>query len=277
MGVGYAYLLEDELVKGIADILELDLRWNRFAKSTLQHERKLKPKLRAVFEKQKQDVLKRVSKNPPPEKSGAMAPEQRIAKAPSDVYESWLFKKEEWAFFLEQAAKPHVEAAMIEGAEVAGRDISRALDVSMAIDLDVSDPRIAGLINEKLHKFSFEVNEETTRLLKKEFTEAVTEGEGIPLIRKRVEKVFGFTKRVRTERIARTEIIGTYNRGYYEGMVESGVVEKKTWLETRDSKTREQHNRNTGVGGESVPVKDNFSNGLLHPGDWNGPASEIVN
>jgi SPP1 gp7 family putative phage head morphogenesis protein len=195
-------------------------------------------------------------------------------KAPSDVYESWLFRKEEWAFFLEQAARPHVEDALVEGAEVAGRDMSRALDVTMAIDLDVSDPRIAELINEKLHKFSFEVNEETTRLLKKEFTEAITEGENVRMIRKRVEKVFGFTKRVRTERIARTEIIGTYNRGSYEGMVESGVVDTKRWLATRDSRTRERHKE---MDGEVVKLDEKFSNGLLHPGDWDGAAEEIIN
>lgn len=261
-GLQIPSIVEVALVKGIADELAMTLRWNRFAKSTLQQERKFKPKLREVFKAQKAEVLKRIQNNPPPQ------------KAPSDVYESWLWKPEEWAFVLENAARPFIEGAMIEGAADSIRDIEHALGVTVGLDLDVNNPRIAAIINDKLQKFSFEVDDETMKLLKAEFTEALKEGDSIPLIRKRVEKVFGFTSKVRTERIARTEIIGAHNAGNFEAMIESGVVETKKWIATRDSRTRDTHR---AIDGQVVDVGKRFSNGLRFPGDWGGALSEFIN
>ena len=258
-----AYLTAIELK--LADEIDLDLRWDRFAKSTLANENRMKPALRDVFRRQKEDVLRRMQNNPIPD-------EERSVKAPSDVYNPWLFSGDEWNVVLEEAARPFIEQAMFEGAEESILQINNDLDVTLPISFNVRDPNIQTIINNKLQKFSFKVNAETNRLLKKEFVEALKLGESIPLIEKRVAKVFGFTSKVRTNRIARTEIIGATNAGTFEAMVNSGVVDTKKWLNSRDAKVRETHQIS-----EVIPLKDRFSNGLRFPGDWTGDVSEIVN
>ncbi len=260
--MGFAIHLQNEIIKGVADELEMTLRWHRFDKTTRQQERKFKPVLRKVFTKQEADVLKRVRKNPPPK------------KAPSDVYKSWLFDPEEWAFFLEDAAKPFIETAMQEGAADSMKQIGNALNVTVGLDLNVNDPNVQKIIQDKLHTFSFKVNKETTKLLKAEFTEAIKDGDSIPVIEQRVKKVFGFTKKSRVNTIARTEIGGAYGSGNQEAMIASGVVKTKKWIATRDNRTRETH---ASIDGEVVGVKERFSNGLRFPKDWTGALAEFIN
>lgn len=261
--------LEEALIKELADEIELDLLWIRFDKTTRQQEREFRPVLRNQFTKQKDEVLSNVAKSPPVE---------TLSGTPAEIYTPWLFDEAGWAVLMERAAKPFIETSMTEGAIAQIRDINNALNISLDLSFNVNDPNVVTIINDKLHKFSFEVNDETLKLLKKEFREAIADGDTIRNVEKRVEKVFRFNSRVRTERIARTEIVGAHNAGNFEAMVNTGVVDEKEWIETRDGKTREAHQRGGGgVGGERVPVKEPYSNGLMFPGDWSGPAAEVIN
>ena len=253
------------IINTIADMFEADMRWGIFAKSTLAHERKLKPALRKVFKLQREEVEGRVRAY------GWMA-QVRSTKA---MFDPWLFNSEDWDVRLENAARPYLEDSMREGYTTASADIVRQSGtVWFHADFNVRDPHIAELLADKLHKFSFSVNDTTLKLLKAEFAEALARGEAIRAIQERVGKVFKFTSKVRTERIARTEIIGTANRGNFEAMLASGVVKTKKWRATRDARTRDAHRH---LDGEEVPVRAKFSNGLVHPGDWDGPAEEIIN
>lgn len=252
------------IIEKLADELQLDMLWDAFAKTTLQQENRLKPVLRAVFRRQKEDVLRRMERNP--------IPEERGIKAPSDIYNPWLFSDAEWKVVLEEAARPFIEASMFEGTEEAILGINNDLDIVLPIEFNVRDPNIQVIINDKLQKFSFEVNAETTRLLKDEFIEGLAKGESIRKLEARVAKVFGFTSRVRTNRIARTEIIGAHNAGSFEAMVNSGIVATKRWINSRDAKVRETHQTS-----EVVPLMELFSMGLRFPGDWTGDVGEIVN
>lgn len=247
------------------DELQLDVIWDAFAKTTLQQENRLKPVLRDVFRRQKEDVLRRMERNPIQE-------EERSVKAPSDIYNPWLFSAAEWNVVLEEAARPFVEASMFEGAEEAILGINNDLDVTLPVAFDVRDPNIQVIINDKLMTFAPKVNTETERLLKDEFIEGLAKGESIRKLEARVAKVFGFTDRVRTNRIVRTEIIGAHNAGSWEAMVNSGVVKTKRWINSRDAKVRETHQTS-----EVVPLMDLFSMGLRFPGDWTGSVGEIVN
>ena len=116
------------------------------------------------------------------------------------------------------------------------------------------------------------MNKETERLLRNEFKEAIANGDTLRNVEKRVEKVFGFNDKVRTNRVVRTEILGYHNAGTFEAMVNSGVVADKQWINSRDSKVRETHD-NT----EIRPLMERFANGLRFPGDWTGTAAEIIN
>lgn len=260
--------LMESLVKGIADDLELDAKWEDFSQKALKHEREFrqifngKGDTKGIWERMQEDVIQRLEHNPP----------RPRGKVPDDEWESWMFRPEEWAYRMEREARPVMEASMAEGAASMIADIQAAVNVG--VEFDVRNPRVVELIDEKLHKFSFYVNDATTDLLREQFKAGLAEGEGIPQLRERVEAVFGFSEKVRTERIARTEVIGTVNKGSYEAMLISDVVKEKTWLATRDDRTRDSH---ILIDGEFVALKSRFSNGLLHPGDWAGPPEEIIN
>jgi len=254
---------EEAIVKVLADDLELDMIWARFDKTTLEQEKQFKPIIRREFKKQEDEVLTNVARS---------LPLDLRDETPTEIMAGWLFDEDAWNALLERAAKPFVDTSMVEGAIEGIRGINAGLGIDLALSFNVNDPNVVTIINDKLHKFSFEVNDETTRLLKKEFREAIAEGDTIKNVEKRVEKVFNFNDKVRTNRIARTEILGAHNAGTFEAMVNSGVVATKQWINSRDGRVRETHS-NT----EIRPLMERFTNGLRFPGDWTGDASEIIN
>lgn len=81
-------------------------------------------------------------------------------------------------------------------------------------------------------------------------------------------------------RIARTETIGAYNSGTYNGAVAwqqaTGQTRYKQWLATSDSRTRETH----AIANHQIqPFGERFSVGgfgLQYPGDPTGPAQEVI-
>lgn len=279
--------LQQLIIDKVADEIVLDMRWNDFAKSTLQQERRFKPVLRDLLEKQKQRVLLNIQRKPPPEPEetrvyinirgvGFAIDRAEIGKEPTatQLVMPWLLDPQEWQIVFENAAKPFVRQTMAEGYDDGLADIENALDVNLGLYFDVSDPNVAQAMQDKLFKFSFEVNDTTNKQLKKSLVEALENGENMRMINQRVSDVFKFAKGYRTERIARTEIIGSYNAGGYQSMLDSDVVKTKRWVATRDSRTRDSHE---AMDGEIRPLRQRYSNGLLFPGDWTGDASEVIN
>jgi HK97 family phage portal protein len=76
--------------------------------------------------------------------------------------------------------------------------------------------------------------------------------------------------------IARTETTGALNGGSDQFYAAFDVWGGQ-WLNAGDEATRTSHMPGTGVGLEIRPIGIVFSNGLLYPGDINGPAKEIIN
>jgi HK97 family phage portal protein len=77
----------------------------------------------------------------------------------------------------------------------------------------------------------------------------------------------------RSEVIARTEVIGASNAGNAYAADQTGLKLSKTWLATRDERTRETHET---IDGETVKKEELYSNGLEFPGDPNGDAKEVI-
>lgn len=71
----------------------------------------------------------------------------------------------------------------------------------------------------------------------------------------------------RARTIAQTEIIGSANGGRFEAYRENGIG-KKEWINSFDSKVREEH-----MIVETVELDNEFSNGLKYPGDKTGSGS----
>ena len=107
-------------------------------------------------------------------------------------------------------------------------------------------------------------------------TQSVLQGESISAAAKRLLKVVGMDKAAAI-RTARTTITGAENRGRiysYKRAQAMGISVKKQWLATLDMRTRMSHRR---LDNEAVDVDEEFSNGLMFPGDTDGPGSEYYN
>ena len=81
----------------------------------------------------------------------------------------------------------------------------------------------------------------------------------------------------RTKTIARTEghrIQQASAAGAQQAAKDRGADVVKQWDAALDGKTRPSHRQ---VDGEIRELDEKFSNGLMYPGDPNGPASEVIN
>lgn len=78
--------------------------------------------------------------------------------------------------------------------------------------------------------------------------------------------------------ISRTETVGAANFGGMAAARQSKLKMNKRWVNARDKRVRDKHKDQSqgGVGGEVVPLEQPFSNGLMHPGDPDGSAEEVI-
>lgn len=245
-------LLADELIKN-----DKDERWWAWSKALEPRERDFMAVLEKLFAAQKADVLKRIAKHPPTEPGKGI-------KAAGD---EWLFEAKEWEDNFTKSCKPLIVGSIKEGGD------ALLAEIGLAVNFNVSDPRVVEHIATHIPLFSFRVNDETLTQLRREFTQAIDGGEGIRDVTKRVDKIFGFPEKFRNKRIAQTEILGATNFGNYEGMIQSDVVATREWLSSRDGSVRDSH---VALDGQVRALDKPYSNGLMHP-HGSGPAAEVVN
>ena len=108
-------------------------------------------------------------------------------------------------------------------------------------------------------------------------TQSILQGDTIPEMGKRIARTLGERNMANSIRYARTAVTSAENKGRLDGMKElenDGVVLEKQWYATGDDRTRPSH---LDIDGESVPLNEEFSNGLMYPGDPSGSADEVWN
>lgn len=109
-----------------------------------------------------------------------------------------------------------------------------------------------------------------------EILQGILQGESIPKIAQRLQNVCGSNRAVAI-RNARTMITASQNSGRIAGFRQAesdGVIMKKVWIATEDSRTRKSH---LSINNEMQDNNKAFSNGLMFPGDWSGRAEEVYN
>lgn len=107
-------------------------------------------------------------------------------------------------------------------------------------------------------------------------TQGILQGKAIPDIAKNLQRVTGMDERAAI-RNARTAMTGAQNGGRLESMErakEHGVDVKKAWMATLDDRTRDSH---VELDGEEREIDEEFSNGLMFPGDAEGEPAEVYN
>lgn len=107
-------------------------------------------------------------------------------------------------------------------------------------------------------------------------TQAILQGKSIPDVAKSLQRVTGMDDRAAI-RNARTAMTGAQNGGRLEAVEranEKGIEVKKGWMATLDDRTRDSH---VELDGEEREVDEEFSNGLMFPGDPEGEPAEVYN
>lgn len=107
-------------------------------------------------------------------------------------------------------------------------------------------------------------------------TSSINLGEGINEASARVKKALGKNAN-NAYRIYQTETTRVNNEANIESMEKAqnyGLNIKKKWIATLDDRTRNSHKH---LDGQVRPVGQTFSNGLMYPGDPEGPPGEVIN
>lgn len=112
--------------------------------------------------------------------------------------------------------------------------------------------------------------------IQSELTQGLLQGESIPEIAKRMQKVTdsNYKSAVRN---ARTMATGAENAGRVDSYKRAegvGIKMTQCWVATLDGRTRHSHRL---LDGEEIEVGGTFSNGCRYPGDPNGSPSEVYN
>lgn len=106
-----------------------------------------------------------------------------------------------------------------------------------------------------------------------DLAQASADGLGIHDAAARLEETFDSMREFELRRIARTEINRAQQDAAMTTMTENGVRYHE-WVTASDERVRSSH---AAQHGEIVSLGKPFSNGLVRPGDPNGPPSEFVN
>lgn len=119
-----------------------------------------------------------------------------------------------------------------------------------------------------------------TKQLNSSVLQGILQGESMNDIAKRILPVVGNNQSAAI-RNARTMVTGAQNRGHLDGMEklsDEGVVLKKVWMSTPDSRTRDWH---LEMDGQEVDLDENFVDGLgnelEYPGDPSAEPETVYN
>mgnify|MGYP001581331119 CR=1 FL=1 len=210
---------------------------------------------RGLFEDQERDVQRLIADN------AALLP---VAKG---IFEE-LFSLPLWRKRFVDAGSPVFGVVFAEG----GREALSSYGIPLAFD--VQERLAKAWLDRRVAFWAERVNGETARLLVRELEAGRLAGEGIKQLQQRVSDVFGVSDAIRTERIARTEVLSTSNHAALEAYRQSGVVSGKRWLAVHDDRTRDAH---LEADGQEVPLDAPFIVGgeaLMAPGEG-APANAI--
>lgn len=118
-----------------------------------------------------------------------------------------------------------------------------------------------------------------TKKVNSEVLQGIIQGESIPDIAKRLEKVTDMNE-ASAIRNARTSVTGAENKGRldsYKAAEEMGIVLKKEWLCMHDSRTRDWHRELDGVQVELDEPFENSYGKIMYPGDPHAEPGNVYN
>lgn len=147
--------------------------------------------------------------------------------------------------------------------------------------LDLEETGIEAIMNEDLLKWAkghaaeqvAHITDTTRDQIKRIINEGLDKGLSNAEIADSIKGLAEINSVGRARRIADTEVHNSIIKGNHQAQVDAGVKKKK-WLTAGDEAVRTWH---VSLNGQVRGINEKYSNGLMHPGDPDGPASEIVN
>jgi len=193
-----------------------------------KHIKKYWAQLRKRFTEMRDEVLAKI-KNPP-KSIYNWKKEQWVEKQEFDV-EQWLFSKKKWRGTF-GSDNGNMMGAVLEESGQQALD-----DLAIGVDFDNEDKVVLEWLNKNSKNMAWSITDTTYEAIKKTLMDGIAEGESIRKLRNRVMDAFDGISKGRGERIARTEVLKSSNRGSLIAWQQSGVVEGKQWAATMDKRT----------------------------------------
>ncbi|MGD8785890.1 MAG: phage portal protein [Phycisphaerales bacterium] len=140
---------------------------------------------------------------------------------------------------------------------------------------NVNSPEVDGVLTQLVNR-SEKINNTTFNGIRNILIEGYENQWSLGQLEKEIRETFTQFSRVRSVRIARTEMLTAVNGGTQIGYQQAGV-EKKEWLASLDISTRDSH---FDLDGEVVRVDQPFTRGtwpMMYPGDPSAPPEEVIN
>jgi len=191
-----------------------------------------------------------------------------LTKGPSDDAE-WVFDQILEAKRIREAAGGLMVAAMFESA----REEIERLGISGAFD--VHNPRVGDMIKQ-YHNRLVKVNDTTYEEIKGILQQSYDEGASLAQTERVIREQFDMFSKVRSTRIAKTEMNGVVNGGQWLADKQVGV-DSKMWMSANLPTSRPHH---VAASGQIVGIDELFVVGgsrLRWPGDSSGPVHDVVN
>jgi len=179
-----------------------------------------------------------------------------------------LFDPEAWTITFTDRARPLVRNAMRSAAQ------AQIAQFGLGISFDLTQPLAASWVEDRLLFWADRVNDQTAKLILDELKVANELGESVSDISARIRKIEGFNTKVRSDRIARTEMVSAQNEGHILAY-EQAEVQGKQWLTSGDERVRDDH---VSADGQVRRVREDFDVGgekLPAPGQGGSPGNVI--
>lgn len=137
----------------------------------------------------------------------------------------------------------------------------------------INNPVLVQWANKHAAEQVAHITETTRDQIKRMITDGFEKGLSNAEIADSISGLAEINSASRARRIADTEVHNSISYGNHQAQLDSGV-DKKKWLTSGDEAVRDSHAK---LDRQIRGIDDPFSNGLMHPGDPNGTASEVVN
>jgi len=142
---------------------------------------------------------------------------------------------------------------------------------------------IAPILNRNTARKVTRITTTTMELLQKSIGQGINEGLGIDKIARYVRDTFEDATQYRAKMIAQTEVISASNQAAFEGANSAGIEYRKFWSNSGLEGIRESHifAQDWSYQQDGIRPNEYFDMGngnvMLHPGDPEGEAEEIIN